>query len=408
MAHSTTLLARQPIYDIEMVVVAYELLFRSGDSLRANFEDGDAATSSVILNAFTEMPVTDILEGKPAFINFTRHLLDTPTFLNKKQLVVEVLEDIAVDAAVIDRLNKLKSKGFTIALDDYVYNPAHHALLSLADIVKIDVLDRDLDEVASELRHLEQYDLRLVAEKVETHEVFEACKKLGFTLFQGYFLAKPQVVKGKKVDADHQNILRLLSVLQDCNVEFDDVDKVIGIHAVLSYKLLRLINSAAFGLPKEVESIRQATAFLGLEKIRNWASLLALCSLPAKPRALCMNTLMRGRMVQLLADEMPQADGVTGDSMFTTAMVSTMDAFLDMPISDVVESLGLAKEIQTAILDYAGTRGLLMKTAISYERGDLAEIDWQALDSLGISQACVADAYMNALHWSAEQIKQLW
>ena len=408
MAHSTTLLARQPIYDTKMDVVAYELLFRAGEAMQADFDDGDAATSSVILNAFTEMPLEDILEDKPAFINFTRSLLDAPTFLNKEQLVVEVLEDITVDVGMLDKLKKLKSKGYTIALDDYEYDPKHDSLLELADIVKIDVMNLDEEQIADQVKQFEPFDIKLVAEKVETHEVFQHCKQLGFEMFQGFFLAKPQVVKGKKVDADHQNILRLLSVLQDSNVEFDAIDKVISTHAVLSYKLLRLINSAAFGLPREVESIRQAATMLGLEKIRNWASMLALCSLPAKPKALCLNTLMRGRMVQVLADLLPSSVGISGESMYTCAMVSTMDAFLDLPLPEVVNSLGLGEEIRDAILSFKGSRGLLLKTAIDFGQGDMDAIDWDALSDLGIDKAAVSDAYLEGLRWSADQIKQLW
>ena len=154
MSGNKPLLARQPIYNNDVEVVAYELLFRSSDENAADFDDEDHATSEVILNAFTALPVEELLEGKPAFINFTRKLLNTPPPIEKNLLVVEILESVHIDRISIAAIKKLKSNGYTIALDDYVYNPKHDELLEMADIIKLDVMHNDIEAIGAQVRFL--------------------------------------------------------------------------------------------------------------------------------------------------------------------------------------------------------------------------------------------------------------
>ncbi len=390
-----------------MNVVAYELLFRSGTEQQANFSNGDIATSNVILNAFTELPARDILEGKPTFINFCHTMLDAPLLIDNQQLVVEVLEGVIPNDKTLDALKKLKSEGYAIALDDYVYKPSDHQLLELADIIKFDILALGMDETFSQLQNLKQYNLTLLAEKVENHDIFDQCKNLGFALFQGHFLSKPRTIRGTKIDADQQNVMRLVSTLQKKDVEFHEIEELISTHAILSYKVLRLINSAAFGMPRKIDSIQQAITLLGLDKIRNWASLLALSTLPSKPKALCMNTLVRSHMAQMLADGLSDSK-LNCESMFSAGMISTMDAFLDQPLKKVIASLSLSKELSDVILSHEGLAGLILKTAICFEKADFANVDWQALQQQGLDSEKIYEVYVDSIRWAADTIKQLW
>jgi c-di-GMP phosphodiesterase len=403
---SNILLARQAIYDTELRVHAYELLFRSQGTDSASFTDGDHATSSVLLNAFTALPVDDILEGKPAFVNFTRNLLDSPPPIDASRLVVEILEDIVIDDAAIEAIRRLKQLGYTIALDDYVYIDGHHELIQLADLVKVDVLMQSMDKVIALLQRLKPYNVLLLAEKVETQEMYEACRKLGFHYFQGYFLARPQIVKGRALQSNQRTVLQLLTTLKSDNVEFKEIEQVIQTDSVLALKILRLVNSAFFNQRREIKSIRQALALLGLEKIRSWAQLLALSSLDNKPAALFNAAMVRARFGQLLAEQANSGE-LQVESQFTVGLLSTLDAFLGMEMADVLNSIAVSETMRDAILQHGGDSGLLLALTISYERADWDAIDWPALKQLGIDSGIAQQAYLSSLQWADENLQFL-
>jgi c-di-GMP phosphodiesterase len=403
---SNILLARQAIYDTELRVYAYELLFRSQGADNASFTDGDHATSSVLLNAFTALPVDDILEGKPAFVNFTRNLLDSPPPIDASRLVVEILEDIVIDAAAIDAIRRLKELGYTIALDDYIYIDGHHELIQLADLVKVDVLMQSMEQVTALLQRLKPYNVLLLAEKVETQEMYEACRKLGFHYFQGYFLARPQIVKGRALQSNQRTVLQLLTTLKSDDVEFKEIEQVIQTDSVLALKILRLVNSAFFSQRREIKSIRQALALLGLEKIRSWAQLLALSSLDNKPAALFNAAMVRARFGQLLAERANSSE-LQAESQFTVGLLSTLDAFLGMEMAEVLNSIAVSETMRDAILQQQGESGLLLALTISYERADWDAIDWSALKLLGIDSEIAQQAYLSSLQWADENLQFL-
>ncbi len=323
---TSVLLARQAIYDTNLRVYAYELLFRAHDTGKGGFSDGDQATSTVLLNAFTALPIAELLEGKPAFVNFTRNLLDNPPPIDPSRLVVEILEDIDIDAGTIAAIRELKRQGYTIALDDYVFAEHHGELLEMADLIKIDVLALGLDQVRTLLGQLRGSKAILLAEKIETQEMFETCNQMGFKLFQGYFLARPQIVKGRSLRSDQRTVLQLISTMRKPEVEFREIEKVIQTDAVLVLKLLRLINSAMFQQQREVTSLRQALTMLGITKIRSWTQLLALSNMDNKPAALFTTTMVRARFGQLLAEQTRRRE-LPGETQFTIGLLSTLDAF---------------------------------------------------------------------------------
>lgn len=404
---SGVLLARQAIYDTKLRIHAYELLFRSHlSSDVADVQDGDQATSAVLLNAFSSLPLEDVLEGKPAFVNFTRRLLDQPPPIDASRLVVEVLEDVVIDADTIAAIGRLKQLGYTIALDDYIYTEGHHELITLADVVKIDVLANNLAAVRNLAAQLRPYGATLLAEKVETPEVFDACKAMGFQLFQGFFLSRPQVVKGRALNGDQRTVLQLLSVLRKPDVDFRQIEQVIQTDSVLAYKVLRLVNSALFNLQREITSIRQALALLGLEKIRSWTQLLALSNLQNKPTALFVDVMARARLGQLLA-ERARSNGLDGETQFTVGLLSSLDVFLGMELGQILNSIAIADNIKDAILEHSGDSGALLSAGLAYERADFDHIEWPQLDALGIDPETLRDSYLESLRWANDTVRFL-
>jgi EAL and modified HD-GYP domain-containing signal transduction protein len=407
----TTLLARQPIYDEKLNIQAFELLFRSSDPDAARVEDGNAASSTVLLNAFTSLPVDDVLEGKPAFINFTRELLDHALPIDPSRLVIEVLEDIEINAATIAAIAKLKAQGYRIALDDYVYADHHTELLPLADIIKIDVLNERWSTVTALARRLLPMGAKLLAEKVETREMFDACREIGFTLFQGYFLAKPQVVKGRKLSGNQHTALQLLAALRKPDISLREVETLIQTDAMLSLKVLRMVNSAMFNLNREVDSIQRATAMLGLDRIRSLAQMLVMAGLENKPKSLLASTLLRARLGQVMAEQAivhgVNSEALDADAQFTAGLLSTLDAYLDMDLSEILKEVPLSAALKDAILHRQGNSGLLLDVAVAFDQAALEHIDWNQLSSLGIASSTARDLYIDSLRWVADVLRNV-
>lgn len=403
----TTLLARQPIYDAKLNIQAFELLFRACDAETAQVQvkDGSAASSTVLLNAFTALPMQDVLEGKPAFVNFTRDLLDHVLPIDPSQLVVEVLEDVIIDADTIAAIIKLKQAGYRIALDDYVYADHHTELLAQADFIKIDVLNQSWQSVLDLVARLKDTNTQLLAEKVETSEMFQNCLNLGFTLFQGYFLARPQIVKGRKLSSNQQTALQLMAALRKPDITMREVEALIKTDAMLALKVLRMVNSAMFGLNREIDSIQRATALLGLDRIRSLAQMIILSGLDAKPKSLFASTLLRARLGQAMA-EMAGSD-INADSQFTIGLLSTLDAYLDMDLDEILKGLPISAALKSAILRREGTSGMLLDTAVAFDQAKLEHIDWAQLSGLGIPSTAARDLYIDSLRWVSDVMRTL-
>ncbi len=394
------LLARQPIFDTDIKVSAYELLFRSESSNNSNVFDGDQATSQVMLNAFNELDISEVVQQYPAYINFTRNLILSPPPFDRKRFVIEVLEDIEADQELFDNLQKLKDSGYTIALDDFVYSPKWDPALRIADIVKIDVLAFDEAEIKRHVDLLKKFNVILLAEKVETHEMFHYCKELGFTLFQGYFLSKPEQVKGRKVPANKLVVLNLLAQLQDPNAELSKIAGIISKDPVLSVKLIKLVNSAAFSSRREITSLQHAVSMLGLRQVKSWATLLSLSNMADKPNALSVLAMTRAKMCQLLAESFAMASEV--DAYFTTGLLSNLDAFFDISLEEIVASMPLSPLVAQGLLKREGPIGVILNSVIIYEQAHWEKLDTEALSKLNIGLKELELAYRESIRWASQ------
>lgn len=399
MSELLPLLARQPIFNQKMQVVAYELLCRSTEMINGKFDDGDMASSQVLLHTFTELSIDTVVGNHLAFINFTRTLLLTPPPFDKKQLVVEVLEGQRIDAQMLHSLKVLREQGYSIALDDFELTDETEGLVPYADIIKLDVLQLSKEQLIEHIAYLKPFGITLLAEKVETYEMLEFCKESGFDLFQGYFLARPKIIKGRKVTENKQAVLQLLSALHDPDVAIDKIEELISHDPLLSYKLLRLVNSAAFALPRTIESLRQAITLLGLNIIRNWINLLAMANLGDKPRELSIAALTRARMCEVIAASMNGKP--RQDSFFTVGLLSTLDAFMDAPLEVLLDNISLSAQLNQALLNHLGDEGKVLDIVEHYERAEWDKIDWEYLQSRSINPEKLSHIYLNALQWVA-------
>ncbi len=393
------LFARQPIFDGAQSIVAYELLYRASETGGGDHHDGDAASSRVLVNAFNEMAIEDVLGDKPAFINFTPQLIINPPPFSPDKLVIEVLETVQLTDELLAGIHKLKDAGFRIALDDFRRGISIDGLLSVADIVKLDVLDLRGDELEQHLEYLRGYPARLLAEKIESHEMYDHCVNLGFDMYQGFFLCRPQVIKGRRAGESQQTLLRLLQQVNRAEVEVPELARTVAADPILSYKLLRLVNSAMYRPVTPIETLQHAVSFLGLQRTRSWIVLLSLSNLGEKPPALTLATLVRARFCEGLARH---GSGVEPERCFTAGMLSMLDAYFDQPLDEVIATLQPSPDLQATILHHEGLPGLLLATVIHFERADWDRVDWQRLEAAGIDKSSAEDAYLDAVKWADE------
>ncbi|WP_054114230.1 EAL and HDOD domain-containing protein [Marinagarivorans algicola] len=389
------LFARQAIFNKDLKVEAYELLFR-GDTLNCPTEfDGDKASSHVLLYAFGERRIEDITGQKDAFINFTRNLLVCPPPLPASQLVIEVLEDIHPDDIVLRSLSELKKQGYRIALDDFLLTDHSKLLLPFADIIKIDVLQLSEQEIREHMLALKKPNLQFVAEKIETHEIFKLCCELGFDYFQGYFLAKPQIVEGKKAQQGTQSILQILAKLTANNADFDGIAQVLSSDPGLSFRLLKMVNSPIFGSGRHVESLSQAIAMVGLDRIRNWSTFLLLASNSHKPSELCIISSTRAKFCERLAIKSKTCDA---SQAFTVGLLSMLDAHLDIAMDHILSQLNLSPELKNSLTGAKKTTpGLFLKACKALEHQQWSDIPTGSLMALGIDESDISTAYTEAL-----------
>jgi EAL and modified HD-GYP domain-containing signal transduction protein len=389
------LLARQPILDRTSRLRGYELLARDLSGQFPKEQAAHVTTGQVLVQSLTEFGLDALVGDLPAFVNLTREFLvgEVPLPLPPDRVVLEVLETIAPDAEVLAGMRRLKEQGFTLAADDYVgLATGYAAILELVDLVKVDCLGRDVADVERFVRELAPFRVRMLAEKVERHEEFRAYDKLGFELFQGYYFARPDTVSARSDAVDHGNLMRLLAELQNPETTAESLERIIARDAGLSLRLVRMLNSARFGLHRRIESLREVIVYLGRDTVRNIASLLLLTRVDTKPRHLMFTAMMRARMCEELARVEP---GSSPQRAFTVGLFSTLDAVVDRDLREILSSLPLHDEIRNALLDHGGELGRQLDTVLAFERGDL-----HRLTSRTVRPADVQRAFLRAADWA--------
>ncbi|MCP4715276.1 MAG: HDOD domain-containing protein [Deltaproteobacteria bacterium] len=393
--------ARQPIFNIEKEVIAYELLFRT--SLENYYDvrvELDEASAQTISNSFLVIGVESLTKSKKAFINFTQNLLisNIPALLPKEMIVVEILENIEPTDEVIQACRRLKQAGFIIALDDFVFEENLKPLIDLADIIKIDFLLTTGDERKTVMEKAGRPEIKYLAEKVETIEDFQAAVEMGYSYFQGYFFSKPVIIQGKDIPNNKLNMMRVISEVNRPEIGFEKLEMIIKHDVALTYKLLRFINSAFFGLRAKVESIRHALALLGEKEIRRWASLLALSSLAYdKPQELVNISVLRGRFCETLA---PQVGlGNREADCFLMGMFSLIDALVDKPKEDILTELPLSEEIMHALLGKPNVFNDVFRLMVAYEKGLWHEIP-DIANKLQLPEDAIPEIYFKSVEWT--------
>lgn len=392
------LIGRQQILDSKLNTFAYEILFRGKDFDLSVEESATSATKQVITDTILEIGLNQLVGPHLAFINFTtQNILEkTPLHLPKERIVIEVLENVEVDAQIITNLRELSARGYTIALDDFALTPQWLPLLEFVDIIKLDIMAFSLAETQQLIEKLKPYKLRLLAEKVETQQEFQLLQEWGCELFQGFFFSKPNIVEGKRLGVSQTATLQLLALINNEDVSFKEVSKVISQDVNLSFKLLRYINSASFALARKVDSLQHAATYLGLKELRRWVNILALSSMSSKPPVVLQTILVRAKMCELLALEIKKDPEV----FFLVGLLSGLDSIVDLPLEKALEQLPLSSKVTTAILDKTGLAGEALQYTLDYERWEVQQATFR-----NIKQQRIAAIYLECIQWWNTQVQ---
>ncbi|CDZ76279.1 EAL domain protein [Legionella massiliensis] len=399
---TSTLFARQAIYDSLNQVCAYELLYRAGDLFRANIDlsnekAGDDATSFILSHLFTHLDINTIVGAHPAYINFTRnHLLKRiPTLLPKKKVIIELLENTVIDESLIESVKNLREDGYRLALDDFIFREELVPLVDLADVIKIEVLGLSKDEIKRQIAPLVGSKAKLLAEKIENRDQLLLCKELGFELFQGFFLNYPDLIHGNLLSENKTYLLKLFAEIYDVDVHMERVEEIILQIPKLSYQVLRLANSAALYKGKKIESLMDAIRQLGLIQIRNWLSLLLVSSLDDVAPDLLERTLIRAKMCQNLATISELANP---HQAYTVGMLSTLDAILNETMPSLLGKIRLSDELNEALLKHQGALGYLLAMTQWFEQANFSKLDYEKFSPEDYNQAYLEGiAYASAV-----------
>jgi c-di-GMP phosphodiesterase len=389
------LVARQAIYDASKEVVAYELLFRRSETAAtAQVVDGSAATLQVITNAVLEIGLDRLAGDLPVHINYPGELLVGNVVLPvpAKRVVIEVLETVRSDAAIMAGIAAMRARGHEIALDDFAPRVSDPVLLEVADTVKLDVSDYTAEELARMVAALKSRRFRLIAERVETAEEFERCVALGFDAFQGYFLQHPKVFSAKPVPSSRLGTLRLVALLQNEESSIKDVERLISQDVSLTYRVLRCINSSYYGLTKKIDSIRQAIVILGFEKLRQLCALIALRELEDRPPSVFIDAMTRARMCEKVGALRGISDS---PALFITGLFSTLDVLTGVPMPEILRELPLSPAVAAALTTRDGALGAVLREVIAYERGD-----WSPVIYRGLAAEAMQTTYLEAVSWA--------
>jgi len=396
---SEVFIGRQPILDRDMHVFAYELKFNQG--LNPN-KHTLQATEELIKQTEEDIGFQAIVGDHNAMLQLPKELIKKealPYFEAGNQLVLEIPNNVTKDINVLRNLKELKADGTSIALHDFIDDEASIKLASISDYVKIDIEAHSEMQMKKMLDSLHERGIKVIAEKVETEEMFFYLKKLGFDYFQGYFFTNPVVINGQKLSGNKLTLLQMFAKVNNPDTDFEDLSSIISQDVGLSHKLLVVINNPAAMIPIRVESVVDALKYMGLKRLKFWVNMLLLSNMEDVPQELLTTSLMRAKFCELLADA--SGNSTDRDSFFLVGLFSNLGAFFKTPIDEIVAEMPLADELKDALIDKKGPMGGALKVLVCIEQTN-DTLDSLKFDGMGIGQ--ISNSFMAANAWAQKVI----
>ena len=395
-------IARQPIFDSQLSLFAYELLFRDSESDQVPKDfDQDAATAEV-LNTSADIGLNDLVDSHVAFINLPQRFLLEPDLvvlpLAPEKVVLEVLETVEINADTIDGIRTLAERGFTLALDDVVDLAPYEQILPYFRIIKFEVPEIPRERWETVIEAAKRRGFQVLAEKIESNRDFEALVAMGCDLFQGFFFARPQTVTGQRLSSNKLALLQILAALNNPGTDIDKLSELVSHDVALSVRVLNQVNSAASSLNRQIDSVREAAVYLGRDTIRHLVMLFVMAKAEDRPSELLTMALQRARLCELIAE---RESGEDQSAYFTVGLFSVLDALLNAPMHEIVDKLAVTDEMRMALVSSAGPKGMALTLATALERADF---DTLALSTIPGDE--LADLHQQAVLWADQILEQ--
>ena len=370
-------IGRQPIVDRAGALVAYELLFRRGETNAANVVDDTAATGQVIVNAIGEFGIQKVLGDQRGFINIGEELLadDVLGVLSAKKFVLEILETIPRDEKLEAQCKRLRCAGFGLALDDVVtVEEMPASILELMEVVKIDVPHVDPRNLPHLIDTAHRAGARVLAEKVDTAKAHRELYALGVDMFQGYFFAHPEMLSQRKLTYSVSDLMDLMNALSALSSEspIDKIEPIIKRNPPLLMHLMKLASNGRFSTAKPVSTIGEAVLRVGTRTLARWTQLLLYAGgsdAPLRSNPLVQLVATRARFLELAAGLMSSCESGLSDRAYQVGVFSLMPQMLGMSARDLMEQLTVAPDVRDAIVHRHGTLGSLLALAEMVESG---------------------------------------
>ena len=399
-------IARQPIFKRNLEIYGYELLYRSSStSVQFDGTLSHVATATVIGGLF-ESGIEHIIENKRAFINFDENFIhsDSLELIEPDKLIIEMLEDVEINQALIERLKILKNKGYKIALDDFIEKYEDYPLIPYADIIKFDLIATPLETIETDVHLALSQRKILLAEKIETKEEFLKAKEMGFHLFQGYFFSKPDIA-GRMCDKFPSKIqyIRLIKELKKEEPSYQKLAEIVKNDVKLAYRLMRVISVRSGD--ELIYSIKKALVFMGLKEIERWIHILMIRDIgESKPEELVRVSLVRTKFAEAIA-----LYGKFKNMKYEASMMglfSVLDAVLDTTMEEALEGIAIPESIKNALIYGKGALNDVYKLIIAYERGNWEEVITFS-EKVDINVDVLFEEYLNSVKWAKGTLKIL-
>ncbi|MEH6628008.1 MAG: HDOD domain-containing protein [Motiliproteus sp.] len=398
---SQVLMVRQPVFGADLKILAYELLHDADQVDDETLLDPDSETSKILLNTYTSLSQDGAIRRVPLFISLSQQVLQKGYVpeLPKKQVVLQIPAKIRMTAQVFGNIQMLSQQGYRLAVDGFALQPQMVPLLKYMRIIKLDIQQLPHQKLKKLRSVLGRSRAKLLAQNITNMNELSLCKQLKFQLYQGPFISRPVRVMGKKLPGNSIALLQLLQELQKPSTTASAIEELIILDPVLTYKILRVVNSAAYNLCNKIESLNQAVVLIGLDQVRKWATLIALSSNDDKPEELSRNMLVRGRLCSLLAENKGNANPETA---FMVGILSQLDVLMGLTMEDVLQQVPLGDEIKEAIGQKIGILGEILALVEHHEQGD-----WDSLKEKKVDISFFEAAYRHSITWAQQTMQSL-
>ncbi|MCP5245745.1 MAG: HDOD domain-containing protein [Burkholderiales bacterium] len=399
-------LGRLPILDSKQNIVAFELLFRSNQQNEVNVTDNRAASANVIIDTYGQIGIENVMGKRRAFIKVDAQFLlgDSIFLLPKNQIVFELLRDVEITDEIMHRCSELKSKGYQIAIPNEIHMDGQFdRLMPLVNVVKVNVSALEDGELAALVKKIKRWPVLLLAEKVENRDMAKKCKDLGFSLLQGFYFAKPEIISGKRVDPSKLSLLKLLLLIaKDSDVS--EIENELKYQPGLSYNLMRMVNSAGTGVSKTVNSIKRAIMILGRKQLQRWIQILLYTAKQkdgSSSDALVHTAAIRGKLLESIAIADRPHDKNHQDRAFMVGVLSLLDTLLGMKMSELVETLSIQKDMSEALLSRRGYLGRQLALIEAQEKGEFDMVSTMLAELGFLSMREFTQLELEALAWAS-------